>query len=87
MKKVTMFYLKSCPHCKNAEAILHNLCEENPLYSQVAIERIEERENPQIADKYDYYYVPCYYVEGEKCHEGVPTTEKIEAVLKKALEE
>ena len=68
MKKVTMFYLENCPHCKNAQKMM------------------DELKNVRIASNYDYYYVPTYYVDGQKIHEGVPTLDKVENVFKKAIE-
>ena len=85
MKKVTMFYLENCPHCKKASRIIEELVSENPKYSNVSIERIEESKNVRIAEAHDYYYVPTFYVDGIKIHEGVPTKEKIEAVFKAAI--
>jgi glutaredoxin len=85
MKKVTMFYLKNCPHCRRAFQMIQDLKEENPEYRDIKIEMIEESQNVQMCAEYDYYYVPTFYVGGEKLHEGVPTVEKVEAVLKSAL--
>lgn len=31
---------------------------------------IEETQHPDIADQYDYYYVPTFYVDGVKVHEA-----------------
>ena len=86
MKKVTMFYLENCPHCKNAQKMMDELKNNNPEYSCVKIEKIEESKNVRIASNYDYYYVPTYYVDGQKIHEGVPTLDKVENVFKKAIE-
>ncbi|SHI80341.1 glutaredoxin family protein [Thermoclostridium caenicola] len=85
MKRVTMFKLPGCPYCKQAEEYLKNLMEKNPEYRAVEIERIDETARPDIADQYDYWYVPAFYIGREKLHEGVPTLEKVEAVLKAAL--
>ncbi len=85
MKKVTMFYLENCPHCKKAFKMLEALKEKNPQYSNIHIEKVEESKNVHIAEAHDYYYVPTFYVDGVKLHEGVPTLEKIEAVLKAAI--
>lgn len=85
MKKVTMFYLEDCPHCKKAIKMIDVLKEKNPQYSNIQIEKIEESKNVHIAKAYDYYYVPTFYVDGVKLHEGVPSLEKIEAVLKAAI--
>ncbi len=81
MKEITMFYMSSCPHCKKAFDMIDNLKGINPAFKNIEITAIEERENPEIADKFDYYYVPTFYVDGKKLHEGVPTLEAIRAVL------
>lgn len=85
MKKVTMFYLENCPHCKKASKMIEVLKEKNPQFINVQIEKIEESKNVHIAEAHDYYYVPTFYVDGIKLHEGVPSLEKIEAVLKAAI--
>lgn len=85
MKKIKAFYLQNCPHCKRAFKMLEVLKSQNPIYSDIDIEYIEESENVQAAGAHDYYYVPTFYVDGVKVHEGVPNLEKIEEVLKRAL--
>ncbi|WP_312811425.1 thioredoxin family protein [Sedimentibacter sp.] len=85
MKKIKAFYLQNCPHCKRAFKVLEELKSQNSSYSEIDIEYIEESENVQAASAHDYYYVPTFYVDGVKIHEGVPTLEKLEEVLKKAL--
>lgn len=85
MKKITMFYLENCPHCKKAQKMIDVLQEKNTQYSKIQIDKIEESQNVHIAGAYDYYYVPTFYVDGVKLHEGVPSLDKIEAVLKAAL--
>ena len=84
-KKVQMMILKSCPHCIRAFEMMEELKEKNEAYKEVEFEVIEEDVFPEIADALDYYYVPTYFVDGEKIHEGVPTQEKVEAVFKAAL--
>ncbi|WP_326909548.1 glutaredoxin family protein [Sedimentibacter sp. MB31-C6] len=85
MKKVTMFYLQNCPHCKKASQIIEDLKSNNPKYDNIIIDKIEESQNVQVCAEYDYYYVPTFYVDNVKIHEGVPNEEKIESVLKAAL--
>ncbi|HHY76697.1 MAG TPA: thioredoxin family protein [Firmicutes bacterium] len=87
MKEITYFYLKNCPYCRKADAIIERLIKENPKFAEIPIKKIEESENPKIAERYDYYYVPCLWIGQEKLHEGVPTEEQIRKVLEKALEE
>lgn len=84
MKKVTMFYLENCPHCRRAFSMVEDLKAKNPKYSKIEIDLIEESKNVQAASAHDYYYVPSFFVDGEKMHEGVPTLDKIQAVLEKA---
>lgn len=81
MKKVTAFYLENCPHCKKAFKMLDELKSDNSKYSNVNIEFIEESKNVKVANAHDYYFVPAFYVDKVKIHEGVPTYEKIEEVL------
>ena len=58
-----------------------------PELEDIEIELIEESQQPEIADQYDYYYVPTFYVGDEKVHEGGIYPEEIEGVLRRALEE
>ena len=66
--------------------IMDVLFAENPEYLSLEIEKIDETVHPEIADKYDYYYVPTYYVGDEKLHEGAATVKKIRRVFDAALE-
>lgn len=85
MKQVTMMYLKSCPYCKQAFTWMKELEQEYPAYQQVEMKLIEEREQSEVADAMDYWYVPCYFIDGEKVHEGAATKERIKAVFEAAL--
>lgn len=86
MKPVKLFYLKTCPYCKKALRYLDELRAEQPMYAAVEIEMIEESEHPDVADSYDYYYVPTFYVGGVKVHEGGIWKEEVEAVLRQAVQ-
>ena len=85
MKKITMFKIQSCPYCQAAFKWMEELKEKNPEYKTLEIEIIDENEHPEIADKYDYHYVPTYYVDGKKVHEGAANLRKINKVFKAAL--
>ena len=85
MKEITYFYLRNCPYCKMADKMIAELIDENPGFADISIKKIEESEDPELADKYDYYYVPCFWIGDDKVHEGVPTKEKVRAVLNAAL--
>lgn len=70
MKPIKLFYLKNCPFCKKALSYIDSLKAEHPEFAAIPIEMIEESEHPALADKFDYYYVPTFYVGDEKVHEG-----------------
>ncbi len=72
MKKLTVFYLKSCPYCAKAADALKELTSEEPAFEAVETEWIEESENPGKADSYDYYRVPSVFCGGEKLYECSP---------------
>lgn len=59
---------------------------EEPKYSEVEVKIIDEGKNPEIANTYDYYYVPTYYVGGVKVHEGAASKEKVRRVFEQAYE-
>ncbi len=86
MKEITYFMMDACPYCKKAQAWLDELMAEHPEYKKIPMKVIDERKQPDIANKYDYYLVPTFYVDGVKLHEGVATKEKVEHVLKQAME-
>jgi thiol-disulfide isomerase/thioredoxin len=74
-----------CPYCRKALGWIDELRKENQEYSQVEIKTIDEEKEPALASKYDYYYVPTFYVGDEKIFEGVPTKEIVRNVFEKAL--
>ncbi|HWQ51366.1 MAG TPA: glycosyltransferase [Terriglobales bacterium] len=78
------FYLESCPYCRKADALFKEVVEHAPELSEAlaSFERIEETRDSARAGQYDYYYVPCCYVDGKKLHEGAMTLPQAEAVLK-----
>lgn len=85
MQEILMMLLPGCPHCRRADKMIEKLVEENPAYEEIPIRRVDESVEVAFADSLDYYFVPTFYVAGEKLMEGVPTEEKIRAVLDRAL--
>ena len=85
MKKVMLFHFVGCPYCRAAENYLSELTDAYPELAAVEVERIDERKHPEIADQYDYWYVPTFYVDGQKAHEGACSKADVEAVLRSAL--
>ena len=70
MKELTMFYLDDCGYCAKARQALDELFQENPAYAAIPLRRIEESREPALADTYDYYAVPSYFVDGKKIFEA-----------------
>ena len=86
MDKITLFVMESCPHCKRALRIMDALFAENADYLSLEIEKIDENVHPEIANKYDYYYVPAFYIGDSKQHEGAVNPDIVRRVLDTALE-
>ena len=86
MKNVKLFYLRECPFCKKALRYIDELKAKRPEFRAIEIEMIEESEQPALADKYDYYYVPTFYINEIKVHEGGVYEDEVEQILRKALE-
>ena len=86
MEPVKLFYLRNCPYCKKALRYIDEAKTAHPELAAVAVETIEESEQSDVADSYDYYYVPTFYVGDEKVHEGGIWPHEVEAVLRRALE-
>ena len=72
MKKLTVFYLEDCPYCRKAMDAVKKLEAENLEYGRIETEWIEESRNPEIAEHYDYYFVPSVYCGEEKLYECSP---------------
>lgn len=86
MSEILMFTLKGCPHCRLALKFQEELLEAHPEWRDIPLRIVDERKEKALADSYDYYYVPCYYVDGKKVHEGHAEREDIEQVFRMAME-
>ena len=86
MKEVKLFYLRECPFCKKALRYIEQAKAKHSELADIKIEMIEESEQAALADKYDYYYVPTFYIAGEKVHEGGIFPDEVEQILRQALE-
>ncbi len=86
MKEITLFLLNNCPHCKLALRLQEELLEEHPR-GGTSLRMVDEAAEPAYADTFDYYYVPCYYVDGVKVHEGHAERADVEAVFRAAAGE
>lgn len=85
MKPVIMFVTEWCPYCKKALTWMKDIKNQNPEYADIEIKIIDEELQPDIAKQYTYYYVPTYYVDGVKVHEGVPSKDIVNGIFEMAL--
>lgn len=76
-----IFILENCPHCRNAKRWIQELYEENPSYKNITIEYIDEQKEADLANQYDYYYVPAIFEGNTKLHEGVTSKEGIKKIF------
>lgn len=86
MKEITMFMKAGCPYCREAFDYIDELKKEDARYASLKIKEIDEEKEAELANTFDYYYVPTFYVDGEKLHEGLPSKEAVKEVLDAALE-
>lgn len=85
MSDVLMMILPDCPYCRQAMAMMAQLRETDARYAAIPVRIVNEREDAALADSLDYYYVPTYFVDGRKLHEGVPTLDAVRRVFDAAL--
>ena len=85
MKKIKMFVIGYCPHCKAAISWMEELFEQDAEYKSLEVEIIDEELHADRANRYDYYYVPTYYIDEVKVHEGVASLELVKSVFDSAL--
>ncbi|MBQ9503717.1 MAG: glutaredoxin [Lachnospiraceae bacterium] len=88
MKKITYFYLESCPYCQNARKAMDELKEENPDYAKIEMDWIEEEKQPDLAKVYNYYYVPTMFIGANKLYEAKPgqTYDEIKTEVRKVFD-
>lgn len=79
-----MFITSWCPYCKQAFSFMEEVKKENPKYEDIEVKIVDEEREPDISKQYDYYYVPTYYVDGVKIHEGVPSKDIVRKVFEEA---
>lgn len=87
MKPIKMFMMKTCPYCRKAFGWMDECKAEHPEYNDIEVTMVDEREQPALANQYDYYYVPTYYIGDEKVHEGAASREIIDEIFAKAYQD
>ena len=86
MQELLFFMLPHCPHCQLARRYLEALRAENKEYAAIKITEIDESREKALADQYDYFLVPSFFLNGKKLHEGHAERSDVEAVLRVAAE-
>lgn len=85
MPKLTLFVLENCPYCIRVNQYLKELLSEDPKYLEVEIDLIDERKNRVLANSYNYYLVPSFYLGQRKLFEGIMSKNDVKGVLETAL--
>ena len=76
-----------CPNPNvNIYAKLEGFNPTGSIKDRIALRMIEEAEQPDVADQFNYYYVPTFYVNGVKVHEGGIYPDEVERILRQAHE-
>jgi glutaredoxin len=87
MKEIKLFMMETCPHCRRAAKMMEDIFAGRPEYKSIPLKIIDETKEPDYASKFDYYYVPTFYVGDDKLDEGTPSMEAIEKVFAAALKD
>lgn len=87
MKKITLFILPGCPYCRSALDYVQKLCDEKPEYKAIPCDIIDESRDRPLANKYNYYLVPTFYIGDKKLHEGIVTRDIVGNIFAEALKE
>ena len=83
--KLTLFILRDCPFCKKALKYIDELKEEYPEFKSIELDIIDEQEQKKLADSYDYYYVPTFYLGEKKLHEGGIYKNEVQGLFEEVL--
>lgn len=87
--KLTAFILSRCPYCRQAKELIEELRAARPELESVEIDFIDESLQPDLADRYDYYRVPSFFLGDRKLYEANPlwTREEAKARLSAMFDE
>jgi len=80
--KLTLFVLEHCPFCRRARQYIEELKEEYPEFQSIEIDIIDEEKQKELADSYDYYYVPTFYLGKQKLHEAGINKDEVKELFK-----
>lgn len=86
MKQITLFILKYCGYCRRALQLIDAVKAEHAELQPVPIRIIDEGEQRELARQHDYYFVPTFYIDSVKIHEGPVDHDQVLAILRQAQE-
>ena len=78
--RIKLFIQRGCPFC--TMALQHIKRAEEELGRTFDIDIIDETRDPVTAYQHDYYFVPTFYIDDVKVHEGVVDYDKVLDILK-----
>jgi len=84
MNELYYFKLKNCPYCIRANTYLDELLLEE-RYKSIKIRHIDEQIESTLANSYDYYLVPSFFLGDKKLFEGIMTKKDVRSVLDEVL--
>ena len=79
-----LFILPDCPYCKQTIKWIKEL-KEDVKYQNIDIQLIDKSQEVELADSYDYYYVPALFDGNCKYIEGATTYQELKSVFDKHL--
>ncbi len=87
--ELKMFYQPGCPYCRQAENVISRLTEAEPALASVRIRRVDETAERALAEQYDYWHVPSFFLGERKLYEAQPgdSAEKMERIIGGILRE
>lgn len=85
MKRIQLYYWPTCPYCQEVLQWMQEVRREKPELAQVKVDMINALEKGHEPAPAYYYYVPTFFVDGKKVHEGVGSKQMVETVLRLGL--
>lgn len=80
MNELYYFKLRNCPYCIRVNGYLEELLNEEN-YKSIRIRHIDESKERELANSYNYYLVPSFFLNNEKLFEGIMNKEDVRKVL------
>lgn len=80
-----LFILPTCPYCKQVLNWMEELKSEDTKYAGVDLTIVNEKLQPELAEQYDYYYVPTFFSGDTKVHEGACSKEAVRKIFDEIL--